>query len=122
MRMRLLVAEDDGAVRTFVDRVLRRAGFDVVTASDGERALQCDEQHGPFDLYLLDVVMPRIGGGMVARRVRERDPAARVLFFSGYAEVLPDDSAVPDGAFLAKPVTMRALIGAVTALLEAGPP
>jgi two-component system, cell cycle sensor histidine kinase and response regulator CckA len=115
-RGRVLVAEDDEAVRNSTVRALEHAGYTVVAAPDGVRALQELRQHStPFDLLLTDVVMPGMSGSVLAKRARALQPGMPVLFMSGYA----DDDAVRDGlaagtvTCLAKPFTATELCAAV---------
>ena len=118
---RLLVVEDDDVVRRFVVRSLEREGYSVTTAADGAEALRLGEAHeGAFDAVIVDVVLPRVRGTEVVARLRARQPAARILFMSGYRteeSALPKDS---DGrvSFLAKPFTGAALADKVRELLE----
>jgi PAS domain S-box-containing protein len=83
---RLLVAEDDPAVRTMIVRVLRGAGYEVLEAEDGEAASEVAARTPGLDLLVTDLVMPRLGGIELARRLHETRPELRVLYLSGYAE------------------------------------
>jgi CheY-like chemotaxis protein len=83
----VLLAEDEDAVRFLVLQVLRRSGYTVLEARDGEEALAVGAKHpGPIHLLLTDVVMPRLGGGRLARRLTRSRPETRVLFMSGFAD------------------------------------
>lgn len=121
-RARVLVVEDDDAVRRFSVRSLERAGYDVLTAADGAEALRIsDANEGLFDVVVVDVVLPRMRGVEVAARLRPRQPTARVLFVSGYRT---EEGALPRGAdgetcFLPKPFTAAQLADRVGALVEA---
>ncbi|MEO7793526.1 MAG: ATP-binding protein, partial [Thermoanaerobaculia bacterium] len=86
-RERILLVEDDPAVRDFGLSLLSDLGYQVTTASDGieARAVLDREGHDSFQLLLTDVVMPRLGGAELARELRERTPELAVLFVSGYA-------------------------------------
>lgn len=82
----VLVAEDDETVREVVVQALRNLGYEVLEASDGERAMEIAERHkGSIDLLLTDVVMPGMGGPVLAQELRRIRPKTRVLFMSGYA-------------------------------------
>ncbi|MDX2194370.1 MAG: PAS domain-containing protein [Gemmatimonadales bacterium] len=110
---RILLVEDDPLVRAFAERVLRRAGHRVTAASDGTEALALAEYaERPFDLLVCDLVMPRLGGFELARRLRARWTGLRVVLISGYTDV-PELVAERDGpggsAFLAKPFTAETL-------------
>jgi PAS domain S-box-containing protein len=83
----VLLAEDEDGVRALVLAVLRKSGYAVLEARDGEEALTIAANHaGPIHLLLTDVVMPRLGGGRLARRLIQARPETRVLFMSGFAD------------------------------------
>jgi len=81
---RILVAEDDAAVQTFVGRALAHRGHQVTTVDDGIQAL---ERLGSdrYDLLITDIVMPGLDGIGLALRVARDYPALRVLLMTGYA-------------------------------------
>jgi len=116
---RVLVVDDDEAVRTFVARSLHEAGYEVVSASASREALLIVDGQRRFDVYVLDVMMPGITGDELGRRVRRRDPDAKILYFTGFADRLFGDgtSLGEYEAFLDKPVTMIGLCEAVSLLL-----
>ena len=69
----------------YVARVLTGGGYETTTASDGDDALRlCDEQP-PFDVYVVDLMMPRMRGDELGRRLRLREPDVKVLYTTGYA-------------------------------------
>ena len=81
----VLLVEDEEAVRVLVDRLLRRCGYAVLTASHAGEALLLSEQHrGPIHLLLTDVVMPLMSGRQLAERLRRGRAEMRVLYMSGY--------------------------------------
>jgi PAS domain S-box-containing protein len=83
--VKVLVVEDQPELRRLVDRVLRRLGFDVTTAPDGETALTLLEAGEKFEVLFTDVIMPGgIGGVQLAKAVSELAPRTRVLFTTGY--------------------------------------
>ena len=84
---RILVAEDDDVVRTFVVRALTHAGHAVTEASDGGLAAEiCDEQAGAFDLLLSDIKMPVMDGIALALTVAARYPDLTILLMTGFAD------------------------------------
>ena len=113
----VLVVEDEAQLRALAERALTRAGFRVVTAADGIAALELLARgEMTVDLVLSDVVMPRLGGPGLARRIREERPDARVLFMTGYADTEAfgaDAGAVQDIEVLRKPFTPAELVRAV---------
>jgi CheY-like chemotaxis protein len=109
---RVLLAEDDDAVRAPLAACLKLCGCTVVSAARGETALRAlDEAEAPFDLLLTDVVMPGMSGAELAAAVVARQPQVRVLFMSGYLEetVLLRGVTSDRAAFLQKPFTLAAL-------------
>jgi two-component system, cell cycle response regulator CpdR len=116
---RILLAEDDDQMRTFLGRGLRRAGHTVDAAPDGEAAL-VRAQAAEYDLLLADVVMPGIDGIELARRISVRQPGIKVMFITGFAAVALQDEGF--GArrprVLAKPFHLRHLIAEIDALLS----
>jgi signal transduction histidine kinase/ActR/RegA family two-component response regulator len=118
---RILLVEDDAAVRSSCERMLIRVGYQVVAAADGSSALHQLRAAGePFDLLLSDVVMPGMSGSELARRVKELQPAIAVLFMSGYAddEVVHDAVAASAATCVTKPFTVQTLTDAVQMALS----
>ena len=114
---RVLVVEDETAVRELVQRVLAEDGLRSVLAADAEAALEIAEREERFDLLITDVVMPGQSGPQLARTLCERDPSLRVLYISGYAAEI-DRVGEPDHAMLAKPFEPAELLARVRELLE----
>jgi len=113
---RVLIVDDDEGIRQFAERSLTSDGYEVATAADGPEALRLVDAQPRFDLFVLDVVMPGMRGDELARRLHDRDPETRVLYFTGYADqffatrpMLRENEAV-----LVKPVTVRAFREAVS--------
>ena len=117
---RVLVVDDDPSMLQFVNLALVAAGYDTTTASDGAAALTTYETKGPFDMLLTDVMMPRMRGDELARRVRQQDPATRILYLTGYIDKLFEEKCRLDEfeALLNKPCTPEGLLEAVSLLLE----
>ncbi len=102
---RILVVEDEDAVRAIVGEQLRGLGYQVRLAADAEQALALLRAH-QFDLVLTDVVMPgRLNGKGLADEVGRSWPATRIAFMSGYSEsaLLNDGRLDPGVVLLAKP-------------------
>jgi PAS domain S-box-containing protein len=113
---RILIVDDEAAVRAIVGRILVDAGYEVVYAGDGNEAIACYERQGPFSAVLLDESMPGMPGRAVLERLLARDPAARVVMFTGYG---PEVEAIPGAAgVLEKPVAIDALLGFLRRVLE----
>jgi len=118
----LLVAEDDDAARSVVQRRLQRAGYHVLVAPDGRQALQlleADNCH--VDLVVSDVIMPGLSGSKLAARIRELHPRMPVLFMSGYtADAIDDLGALSsDGVLISKPFSGQLLLSQISELLAA---
>ncbi len=112
----LLVVEDEAALRDVAGRILSAAGYHVLTADGGQRALELSARHdGDIDLLVSDVMMPGMLGTEVAERLVAARPGTRVLYMSGYAQpVLASRGTLADGvALLAKPFTAEDLLSAV---------
>ena len=116
----VLVVEDEEQVRTVAARALTDAGYRVLVADSGERALDMVRQNGNRPvLALVDVVMPGLGGSELAAELVRIAPGTRVLFTSGYTdgEILRRGLLEPGAAFLAKPFSPDALVRAVCAAM-----
>jgi two-component system cell cycle sensor histidine kinase/response regulator CckA len=84
---RIMLVEDDDAVRAFGARALRNKGYQVIEAKSGEAALELIRNATDhFDLVITDVVMPQVDGPELIREVREIVRNIKVIFISGYAE------------------------------------
>jgi len=106
---RLLLVEDEPAVRRLAARALRRAGWDVMEAGDGADALEMLE--GPVALLVSDVIMPGMDGPTLVRALRERQPGLPAILMSGYADATQRQAlAGEDICFLAKPFPMADLV------------
>ena len=119
--LRVLLAEDDQAVRTVVRRILEREGFSVMEAANGKEALAVARQ-GHFDAIITDVVMPEMGGHDMVRALREEERDIPVLFISGHTDDQVARAGIADGgyAFLAKPFTREALLRMIEGILGEG--
>ncbi|MDZ3831544.1 MAG: response regulator [Sphingopyxis sp.] len=115
----ILLVEDEDMVRAVAERALTRAGYTVVTASQGEEGLERFEQMEKVDLIISDVVMPTMDGPAMVRAMRARRPDLPVLFMSGYAEEqLRQSIDIDNVAFLPKPFSVAQLAEATSAALD----
>jgi CheY-like chemotaxis protein len=108
----ILLVEDDEEVRQVASRILRRNGYRVIEAGNGSDALKAaDNEAEPVDLIVTDIVMPEMGGTELAKRIREKQPDARILFTSGYTEdAVVRQSLLHEGeSFIEKPFTPATL-------------
>jgi two-component system cell cycle sensor histidine kinase/response regulator CckA len=121
MSGRILLVEDEPAVREVAARILRKAGYDVLEANEGAEGLRIATQEiSRIDLLLTDVVMPQLSGTELAERVRLLSPQLPVIYCSGYMAGALDDHPISNETILAKPFTSAALLAAVrTAMTSA---
>ena len=120
----ILLAEDDEAVRRVTERALALSGYHVLAAASGDEALDVAETHGSeIDLLITDVVMPRMRGDELAKRLRRTYPSLRVLFTSGYTGEHARGTGVipPSAAFLQKPFTIEEITQGVRRVLDTEP-
>ena len=110
----ILLVDDDELVRASGTSSLRRAGYDVVQAADGEEALALLDAAGPFDLMLTDYAMPGLSGQDLIDAVRRRKPRMPVLMVTGYADNGRESADVPR---LQKPFLPAELVDRVQALI-----
>jgi len=115
--MRILVVEDDVQLARQIASALTEAGHDQIIVHDGERALDKAKQK-PFDLIVLDVILPGIDGFEVLRHLRSEHMASRVLMLTARGEVKDRVTGLQLGAddYLPKPFAMRELVARVNAL------
>ena len=119
-RGRVLVVEDDDALRRVIERMLADNGFDVSEARDGRDALDHVARAGMPDVLVTDVMMPELSGPVLAARLREQAPELPVVFMSGHADVDELRRGISDArsACLAKPFAERDLLMSIDALLS----
>jgi CheY-like chemotaxis protein len=117
----IIIADDDRMVRAALCAALRRLGYRVLEASSGAQAVQIAEnESGPVDMVLADVVMPSMTTDQLHRRLHEIKPEARIAFMSGY---IHDDlvrQSVLHGPvpFFEKPFTVPTLAKQIRELLD----
>ena len=119
--MRVLLVEDEPAVREMTLAALQGYGYTVLAASNPEDALQTvAAKHGQIDLLLTDVVMPGLSGPQLADHVRRIHPAIAVVFMSGYTSdaVLREGIESGDVHFVQKPFSTAALAAKLRHVLD----
>jgi CheY-like chemotaxis protein len=116
----ILVVEDEAGIRALVRKILRRQGYEVLEAANGQDALALCREHGQrVELLITDVLMPQMGGRELVERLQTQGHDMKVLYVSGYT----DDSTVysgdlpPGTAFLQKPFTLGSLLDKVKEVL-----
>lgn len=116
---RVLVAEDNPAVREFIVRSLSSAGYEVEPAIDGQQALDFLSRDR-FDVLVSDIVMPNVDGIALAMKAAQSYPDLRILMISGYAQERTrahNLEALVQGV-LPKPFSLEEICGAVKNALE----
>jgi DNA-binding response OmpR family regulator len=117
----VLLVEDEESVRELVRETLKKNGYVVLEAADGDEGLRLAEQYrGPIHMMISDVVMPGMGGRELAQNITTSHPEMKVLFVSGYTEDAIHHHGVLDEGiiFLQKPFTLQALASKVRAVLD----
>ncbi|MBM2618821.1 response regulator [Actinoplanes sp. LDG1-06] len=117
---KVLVVEDEDGVRDIVGRILRRAGYEVVTAADPAEALRlCREENLTMDVLVTDIIMPGMSGTQLAAELRRSRPDLPVLFMSGYTSgPAPGGQELPaDAPLLHKPFQTDHLLSAMHRVL-----
>jgi two-component system, cell cycle sensor histidine kinase and response regulator CckA len=117
----VLVVEDEPALISIYERALRHRGYEVLTATNGQEALEVAGAGRRIDLLLSDIVMPGISGRELVWRIRKTRPDLRIILASGYAnedgalQMMEDQGVV----FVAKPVDLGEMMDIVEG--EIGP-
>jgi two-component system, OmpR family, response regulator MprA len=113
----IIVAEDDRAARESVTRALELEGYDVRAVTDGDAALSALAEH-PTDVLILDLMMPRVDGLTVCRRLRAQGDRTPILIMTARTEVSDRISGLDAGAddYLPKPFSLDELLARVRAL------
>ena len=114
----ILIVDDEEPIRRLVDRILQGAGYATRLAASGADALALADGPGPIDLMVTDMMMPEMNGDEVARRLRQKYPALKVLYYTGFADRLFNEKGTmwEDEAYLEKPSGVRGLLEAVSLL------
>ncbi|HSN27148.1 MAG TPA: response regulator, partial [Kofleriaceae bacterium] len=115
---RILLVEDEPQLRETLHDVLT-GSYDVVSADGAISALELlDQAAAPFDILLTDLVMPRMSGRELARKVREKWPRVQILYMSGYdREHFVDGKTDLEGLLLNKPFTLEELLRRIEELV-----
>lgn len=115
----LLLAEDHDSIREMARQSLVGLGYHVLSATNGEEALELCAQQTPA-LAILDLIMPHMGGADAALQLRSRFPNLPIIFASGYSETQDDSiaSTISNCAYLQKPYSPSALARAVRKILD----
>ena len=115
--MRVLLAEDDQFIREGLAEILRSEGYRVVQAQDGETALELFEADRP-DFVCLDIMMPKLSGYDVCKRMRESQPLVPIIFISAKSEEIDKVVGLELGAddFIVKPFGVKEVVARIRAV------
>jgi len=117
----ILLVDDEEFLRDLGKRILERSGYTVLTAVNGEEALDLyNRERGKISLVILDLIMPEMGGSQCLEKLLRFDPKARILIASGYSADGPTKEVLQGGAkgFVSKPFDMRQLLQTVREVLD----
>jgi len=117
----ILLVDDDEIVRNLVSEMLSKAGYTILTARDGESALEHYlPQKNEIDLIILDLMMPGMGGQKCLKKLLEIDPKVKVLIASGHTANNPIKSEIDVGAkgFVTKPYELQRILKAIRGVLD----
>ena len=115
---RILVVDDDAAVRAVTAEMLRQVGYGVAEAASGQAALDALSRGEIYDLAIVDMAMPGLNGIETVRRARERWPGLRVLYVTGYADAASTGLHTDDDPLIRKPFRLSELTAGVSRALE----
>jgi DNA-binding response OmpR family regulator len=122
MSSRILIVDDEPNIILSLEFLMKREGFEVLVAGDGERALQAMAEQRP-DLVILDVMMPKLNGFEVCQRIRAqpdwRGVPVLMLTAKGHETEMKKGLALGADAYVTKPFSTRALVAEIRRLLEA---
>ena len=123
-RETVLLVEDEADVRVLTCDFLKSAGYQVLTAADGEEGFETGQRFGgEIDILVTDVVMPHMRGPELAKKLRQLQPDLKVLYMSGYTEEFSEMPNLLQGAyFLQKPFSRDALLRHIQDALKGKPP
>jgi two-component system, cell cycle sensor histidine kinase and response regulator CckA len=122
---RVLLVEDDAAVRTIAARVLRGDGYEVVEATTGREGLETFKSlGGRFDLIVTDLVLPEMGGRAMIQALTSQGHVPPIVYMSGYtSEAMSAQSVLETGdQFIEKPFTPDSFLSKVRQTMQAGSP
>ena len=112
---RIMVVDDEATARISLAEVLRLEGYEVATAASGEEALSLLSKSGPYDLMVLDLKMPGMGGLEVTETVREQHPGTVIILLTAFGTLETAIEAIRQGAhdYLLKPSAIPEILESV---------
>ena len=117
---RILIAEDEKSVSSFLVSILEDLGHEVYVSPNGEHALETLDNNEGFQLLISDMMMPKIDGHQLTRRVLEDYPAIPIIVISGYVKLSEIDELLQEGvqAFIPKPINFEELTKYVSSAMK----
>jgi DNA-binding NtrC family response regulator len=118
-KSRVLIVDDEDALRTILSSELAGAGYEVATASDGEEGI-AEVRNRKFDLVLLDIKMPKLDGFEVLKFIKKEHPAVKVIMLTGFADLKNAIESKKYGAedFVSKPYDLVDLLTTIERVLS----
>ncbi|MBN2738436.1 MAG: response regulator transcription factor [Spirochaetales bacterium] len=119
MKKKILLCEDELAIRTGLEDLLESENYKVVSASDGQMAMEVYRKEEP-DLILLDIMMPELSGYDVLKKIRRNDPVTPILMLTAKSEEIDKILGLELGAddYITKPFGLKELLARVKAALR----
>jgi len=114
---KVLLVDSDVSVRKLGYRLLHHAGYEVVLAGDGLQALRIAHDQGPFDLFIVDIVVPWMEGLQLTDLLRQTSPNFKVLYLTGHQLSKQQPTLAANEDLLEKPLTRDGLLEAVSLIL-----
>lgn len=117
---KILVLEDEDDIRAFVVINLKRAGYEVIEAGTGEKAIELLEEHEDIDVGVFDVMLPGIDGLEVCKKVREKDKSMGIIMLTAKSQEIDKISGLTMGAddYMSKPFSPAELIARIDAVVR----
>ncbi|MDP8242324.1 MAG: response regulator, partial [Candidatus Celaenobacter antarcticus] len=121
MQKHILIIDDEESIRELCKEFLEEEGYKVTLAVDGQDGLD-KMSYDDFDLYMVDMVMPRLDGLETMKRIKKKQPLAVIIITTGFSSIEGAVKAVHAGAFqyLSKPINAEELLEAVKKGLQYG--
>ncbi len=120
MSERILVVEDEGKIARFIELELKYEGYEVVIASDGRMGLEKYNEEGNVDLVILDLMLPRMSGIEVCRRIRQTDETTPIIMLTAKDDVTDKVMGLDMGAddYMTKPFEIEELLARMRVALK----
>jgi DNA-binding NtrC family response regulator len=115
--MRILVVDDEALIRTSMVGFMERLFGEVIGAVDGQDALEKFNQHGPFDMVLTDVRMPRMSGSELIKELRHKDKNLFIAVMSAAPEDAENNGQYDD-VFMEKPIGFDSILDALEQMIQ----